>query len=124
MTRMLYLGQPSKKELERYNLLLSVQKKTIKNLRLNQSTKKVEEQVRRDLGKHASYFIHSLGHGVGVEIHEAPSFKDKETIKRNQTLTIEPGIYRKDFGMRIEDTLLMTKKPLILTKTSKSLRII
>lgn len=126
MTRMLYLGKPSKKELELYNILLNVQEISIKNLKLNEKASNLDKQARKSLGKYSSYFMHSLGHGVGIEIHEFPSLSpdSKDTLKKNQTFTIEPGIYFKDFGLRIEDTILMKDRPEILTKVSKKLVII
>ncbi len=123
MTRMLYLGKPTKKEKEIYNLLLTIQEQTIKNLKPNKKTNELEKQARKSLGRYSRYFIHSLGHGVGTKIHEPPSFKlkSKDTIKKNQVFTIEPGLYFKNFGLRIEDTILMKNKPIILTKSSKKL---
>jgi len=126
MTRMLYLGKPSQKELETYNFLLDIQKQTIKNLKPNQKTKEIDQQVRKQLKNYSSYFTHSLGHGLGIEIHECPSFKpeSKDIIKPDQIFTIEPGLYFKNFGLRIEDTILLKDKPIILTKTKKELVVI
>ncbi|MDO8511613.1 MAG: M24 family metallopeptidase, partial [Nanoarchaeota archaeon] len=78
----------------------------------------------RQLGKYSSYFIHSLGHGVGIEIHETPSFSEeaKQTIQPNHVFTIEPGIYFPGkYGIRIEDTLLFDSKVKILTTAPKGL---
>jgi Xaa-Pro aminopeptidase len=89
-------------------------------LKIGIKYKDIEQQTRTSLGKYSSYFIHSLGHGLGVEIHEPLDVK----LKRNQVFTVEPGVYFKEFGLRIEDTILMQEKPLILTKTSKNLLVI
>ena len=126
MTRMLYLGKPSPKEVVMYNFLLDVQEKTIKNLKIGKTAGEVEAQARKDLGKYSSYFIHGLGHGTGIEIHELPNLSpdSKDKIRKNQVFTIEPGIYFKDFGLRIEDTILMKNKPIILTNVSKELMVI
>ncbi len=123
MTRMVYLGKPGPRELAMYNFLLDVQVKTIKNLKLGKTAGQIEAQARKDLGKYSSYFIHGLGHGTGIEIHELPSLSpdSEDKIKKNQVFTIEPGIYFKDFGLRIEDTILMKEKPVILTKCTKEL---
>jgi Xaa-Pro dipeptidase len=59
------------------------------------------------------YFTHSTGHGIGLEVHEPPWIRSNfnSKIKENMTVTIEPGIYIKNkFGVRIEDSLLITKK--------------
>lgn len=125
-TRTVYLGKPSKKEIEMYNFLLNVQKNAIKNVKLNVKCAKLFEQVKKDLGKHSKYFTHGLGHGFGVKIHESPTIseKSKHKIKENSVFTIEPGIYFKDFGIRIEDDVLVTKNKVeVLTKIGKDLKI-
>lgn len=126
MTRMLYLGMPTKKELKIYNYLLNIQNSLIKNLKLNQLAGETDQQARKALGKYSSYFLHGLGHGLGIEIHELPSLKpeSQDIFKRNQVFTIEPGIYLKNFGLRIEDTISMKSRPVILTKTPKNLFLI
>ena len=60
----------------------------------------------------SKYFIHSLGHNLGLEIHERPilSQRSEDTVKENAITTIEPGLYFKSkFGIRYEDTFLITK---------------
>ena len=59
------------------------------------------------------YFIHSTGHGIGLEVHESPWIRPKITshIQENMTITIEPGIYLENkFGVRIEDSLCIVKR--------------
>jgi len=123
MTRMLYMGKPSPSELEFYNLLLAAQEAGIKAVKENLSAEELNQIVREKLGKYSSYFIHGLGHGVGIEIHEAPSLKeDQQKIQKNQVFTIEPGIYFPGkFGLRIEDTILFDGKTKILTNITKKL---
>ncbi len=127
MTRTIYIGKPSKKEKELYNLLLKSQLESIKNLNKFNNYGDLCKETRRILGKYEKYFIHSLGHGVGRKIHQLPRVSHKSThkIKMNEAITIEPGIYIKNkLGMRIEDTLIVRKKPKILTKSIKGLIII
>ncbi len=123
MTRMIYLGKPSQSELEFYNLLLAAQEAGIRAVRENLLAAELNQIVRKKLGKYSSYFIHGLGHGVGVEIHEAPSLKeDSQKIQKNQIFTIEPGIYFPGkFGLRIEDTILFDGKTKVLTTVTKNL---
>ena len=89
-------------------------------LKKNISINKVDEYARKELGKH---YIHSLGHGIGLDIHEYPriSFKNKEKLGNNICFTVEPGIYNK-FGIRIEDSLVKLKNKIkILTPFTKNL---
>ena len=126
-TRTIYIGKPNDEEKEVYSFLLDVQKNTINNIKINDNCGKIYENCVKSLGKYSKYFIHGLGHGVGIEIHELPnlSLGSKDKITENMVFTVEPGIYiQKKFGIRIEDALLMKKKVERLTKVSKDLLIV
>jgi Xaa-Pro aminopeptidase len=73
-------------------------------------------------------FVHSTGHGLGLEIHERPRLgkRDKGRLQAGMAITIEPGVYLEGFGgIRIEDTVVVTEDGCeILTPTSKDLRVI
>ena len=74
--------------------------------------KEVDKIAREYIDKkgYAKFFIHSTGHGVGLDIHELPVINSKNDtiIKENMVFTIEPGIYlNNQFGVRIEDTIAM-----------------
>jgi len=59
---------------------------------------------------YGEYFVHGLGHGIGIEVHEPPKINpvSQEILQENNVITIEPGIYVPGkFGIRIEDTLLV-----------------
>ncbi len=123
-TRTIYIGKPSKKEIQTYNFVLKIQKNTIKNIKLNQKCSEVFRQLKTDLGKYAKYFTHGLGHGFGIKIHELPNLTEKSTnkIQNNQLFTVEPGIYLQNFGIRIEDDILINDgKVTVLTKIPKDL---
>jgi len=127
MSRTLFLGTPNKKELNDYNLLLKVQQQAIKQIKVGKKTAELDKLVRQQLGKKSSYFIHSLGHGVGMEIHESPNLgsESKDKLLKKQVFTIEPGIYfPNEYGIRIEDTILLDKKVEIFTKCPKNLILI
>jgi len=126
-TRTIYLGKPSKKEIEVYGHLLDVQKKAIQNIQLGKNCSKLFEKTKKDLGKYEKYLTHGLGHGFGVKIHEFPNLTEKSTdkLKENSLFTIEPGIYLKNFGIRIEDDIIVKKNKVeVLTKVRKDLLMI
>jgi len=89
------------------------------------------DRVARDLiskGGWGDYFGHGTGHGVGLEIHEAPriSIQSPQHLEEGMVVTIEPGIYLPDkWGIRIEDTIRVTSgKAEILTKMPKELTVL
>lgn len=124
MTRTIYIGTPEKCEEKEYYKVLKAQTDAIKQLKAFSDFRKIDKKARKVLGKP---FIHSIGHGLGIDIHEKLSADKKKIIlKENSVLTIEPGVYYpKKFGIRIEDDILVTKKGYeILTKSRKELIVI
>ena len=124
LTRTVFLGRIDRKYLEIYNIVLDSQKKAIEKIRPGVQAKYIDNIsrqyiIRKNLGK---YFIHSLGHGIGLEVHENPSIsRDNNTVlEANMTITVEPGIYIPGWGgVRIEDVVLITKNGCeVLTKLS------
>ena len=116
MTRTAALGRIDK-ELERvYGIVLRSQKKALSLLGPGVKNSTIDKKVRAVIKRagFGKYFDHSLGHGVGLAVHELPSisrFKRHETeLKAGMVITIEPGIYLPSSGgVRIEDTVLITK---------------
>ncbi|MFT4303242.1 MAG: M24 family metallopeptidase [Candidatus Woesearchaeota archaeon] len=125
MTRVFFYGKPKKGDLELYNQVLTVYSKCILNIRTNRQVKKVDKIARDILGKN---FLHSLGHGLGVEIHERPNLSifSKDVFENNMVFTIEPGIYFSGkYGIRFEDTFLLKGNNCInLTKSSNKMVVI
>jgi Xaa-Pro aminopeptidase len=130
MTRVLFLGQPSRRIRSMYNAVLKAQLAAIDAVRPGVTAAHVDRAARRvlvteGLGKE---FVHSTGHGLGLEIHEGPRLgrRDKTKLQPGMAITIEPGAYVRDFGgIRIEDTVLVTKNGCeVLTPTSKELRLL
>jgi len=126
-TRTIYIGKPSKKEVKIYNFLLRIQNCIIKKIELNKKCSELFEKVKKELGEYSKFFTHGLGHGIGIKIHELPNLTEisPDKVNENQIFTIEPGIYTKRFGIRIEDDILVTKNRVsILTKAPKNLLIV
>ena len=122
MTRVVFIGKPTDKEKEIYNVLLDAQQSTIKEVADGKEYLELDKFCRNKLGKHAKTLNHSLGHGIGVEVHEEPFYRKKTKISKNQAFTVEPGIYYSGkFGLRIEDSIIFEGKARILTKARKEL---
>jgi Xaa-Pro aminopeptidase len=130
MTRMLFLGTPTAKVKRAYRAVLEAQLAGVDAVRPGVSTARVDAAARNVLKAYglADAFVHSTGHGLGLEIHEPPRIgkKDKTKLAPGMAITIEPGVYIEGFGgIRIEDTVVVTQTGCeILTPTPKALRII
>jgi Xaa-Pro aminopeptidase len=123
ITRTEFIGTPSQKQLNVYRAVFSAQKKALENIKAGMTAKDADNIARevvkeKGLGK---YFIHGLGHGLGIDVHEPPrlSATSNEILNSKNVVTIEPGVYLPNlFGVRIEDTTVVTDKNLrTLTKT-------
>lgn len=126
-TRTIYLGKPSREDIKVYDFMLKLQQGLIDDVKEGDRCSDIYAGCIKKMGKYAHCFNHGLGHGVGVEIHELPnlSAKSRDRINEGMVFTIEPGIYISGrFGIRIEDTILMAERPLMLTRVSKRLRVI
>lgn len=113
-----------------YRVVHEAQLKALAAVRPGVTTGRLDAIARdhiTDAG-YGEYFGHSLGHGLGLEVHEVPAVKKNgETrLKKNMLITIEPGIYIPGLGgVRIEDMVLVTSKEgEALTKATKDLRVI
>ena len=128
MTRTIFVGNPTEEQKKVYHIVLKNQKNVIERLNDGANLKPIIQDVIGDFKLSGFDLIHGLGHGVGMEIHEKPVFSTTNDyyIKENMIITDEPGIYiLGDFGIRIEDTILITKdKPVVLTESSKECIII
>ena len=123
MTRTIFVGGITEEQQQIYNLVLNNQKKALNEIHDGVNIKSIVRGVESDFNLNNQTLIHSLGHGVGLNIHENPaiSLKNDMNLKENMVITDEPGIYIPGkFGIRIEDTLLVTKKGAIaLTESNK-----
>jgi Xaa-Pro aminopeptidase len=130
MTRMLFAGLPNAKAKRAYRAVLEAQLAAIDAVRPGVSAAKVDAAARATLARYGleKEFVHSTGHGLGLEIHEPPRLgkKVKTKLQAGMAITIEPGVYMEGFGgIRIEDTVLVTETGCeVLTPTSKELRLL
>ena len=124
-TRTIVIGKATEEFKKDYSFVLQEQEKIIKCLKADKSIKYVFEKIYDDYSKNDYKILHAFGHGLGLYIHENPFLgtKNENDFKENMVLAIEPGVYFENkYGIRIEDTVLITKNGCInLTKSAKNL---
>lgn len=127
MTRMLVVGQPAAWQRDLYNLVLTAQASGRQAAVPGAKLSDVDEAARGviDRAGYGDEFAHGLGHGVGLDVHEAPSIAKTGagTLSAGMTVTVEPGVYLAGRGgVRIEDTLVVTDDGSeVLTLSTKDL---
>lgn len=127
MTRTVVFGKPTDEMKNIYNAVWGANSDAIKAVRADISCKLVDNVARSTLDAwgYEEYFTHGLGHGVGLEIHEAPTVGSRSgtTLREGMIITIEPGVYIPGkYGVRIEDMCVVTKDGCnIITETPKTL---
>ncbi|MBF6087963.1 aminopeptidase P family protein [Nocardia cyriacigeorgica] len=130
MTRTLVLGRPADWQREVYELVREAQRAGREALRPGVPVADVDGAARAviDAAGHGALFVHGLGHGVGLRIHEAPGIAKAGTgtLLSGVAVTVEPGVYFPGRGgVRIEDTLVVREGgPELLTRTSKDLTVV
>ncbi len=102
----------NKKHQKIYDIVLKAQVNAINKARSGMKASEIDNLTRKVIEKagYGKEFVHSTGHGVGLDIHEYPFINSKSDliIEDNMVFTIEPGIYLNEkFGVRIEDTVVM-----------------
>ncbi len=130
MTRTVFFGQPTDEALKTYNLVLDAQNEALNNIKVGMTGKECDELARGLFRKNGvdKYFIHSLGHSLGIDVHESPNFSPKcdKIMQKGMTLSVEPGLYFPDnHGVRIEDVIYFDENGIInLTKSPKNIIIL
>jgi len=114
MTRTFVVGKPSAKQEKIHNLVKEAQEKAFQKIKEGAKAKDVDAVARNVMEKAgcSEYFVHGLGHGIGLEVHEQPVLNSasEDVLKAGNVVTDEPGIYLVGFGgVRIEDTVLVKK---------------
>ena len=129
-TRTVAVGEPGADALEAYELVLGAQRVGLEQVRAGGNGKAIDTAVRDIIygAGHDGHYGHSLGHGVGLEIHEGPTLsqRSEDTLEVGNVVTVEPGVYLPGrYGVRIEDLVVVTGEGIrILTQIPKALRIV
>jgi Xaa-Pro aminopeptidase len=129
-TRTVHVGRPSAEARGLYEAVLEAQEASISAVRPGVTAAEVDGAARRVLRqrKLGRYFTHSTGHGLGLEIHEAPRLAAGQTqkLEPGMVITIEPGVYvLGKWGVRIEDVVVVTPSGCeVLTPTDKELVVV
>jgi Xaa-Pro aminopeptidase/Xaa-Pro dipeptidase len=124
------VGHASDRQREVYRLVLEAHDRAIRAVRAGVSCGEIDRIARACLTEAgmAGYFSHGTGHGVGLDVHEAPRLASgrEEILQAGMVVTVEPGVYIPGvWGIRIEDTVLVKQEGYeILTRTSKELAVI
>ncbi len=130
MTRTVAVGFATDEMIEVYETVLKAQENALLKIKAGVAAKDVDLAAREviESAGYGKYFTHSTGHGVGIEIHEAPNLapRNEKILLAGNVVTVEPGIYIEGmFGVRIEDMAKVTQKGAEnLTNSKKSLIIL
>jgi Xaa-Pro aminopeptidase len=125
LTRTVAIGAVSRQAKKMYSAVHDAQQEAIASAKGNMWARDLDAVARRRLAKHGfgKFFTHSLGHGLGMNVHERPrvSHMSKEKLRVGSVITIEPGVYLPEIGgVRIEDDVVLTESGcVVLNQASK-----
>ena len=128
LTRMLFVGTISPFYARTYDLVYEAQRRALRRVKAGLTADKIDSAARGFLKskRRAKYFSHGLGHGIGLDVHEAPALngQSRTALKPGMIFTVEPGVYLPGRGgVRIEDDVLVTGDgSRVLSSAPKSLR--
>ncbi|RLF19372.1 MAG: hypothetical protein DRZ82_06005 [Thermoprotei archaeon] len=114
ITRTWVLGSPTKEQEDMFHVLIEAQdevfKEVVSGMKANEADNIAREYIKSK--GYGSLFPHRLGHGVGLRIHERPAIHpaSHDLLKENMTVTVEPGLYTKNFGIRVEDDVIILRR--------------
>jgi Xaa-Pro aminopeptidase len=126
LTRTIVVGEPTDRHREIYGIVLEAQEYALANIRPGMTGREADALTRDIIARYGygEFFGHGTGHGIGLEIHEAPRLsKQSETVlEPGMVVTVEPGIYIPGFGgVRIEDDVVVTESGIeVLTSSPKA----
>jgi len=111
-----YLLNPSREMKKVYAIVLNIHKKAIAKAKHGMCCDELHNFIEKEIKKAGYKFLHSTGHGIGLQVHEYPRLKrnSEHVLENGMIFTIEPGIYLKNkFGVRIEDDFAIINKELV-----------
>ncbi len=127
MTRTVHMGSPKPEARKIYSVVADAQRKATDAAKSGMKSKLLDAVARNHIRQHGydKYFRHSLGHGIGLQIHEQPriSVQSTATLETGNVITIEPGVYIPNYGgVRIEDDVVIVDGSCeVLNRSSKEL---
>lgn len=128
MSRMVFVGGITEKQKDIYNLVFKTQMNAIENIKVGMHANEADFLGRKFILDAGFDYAHAMGHGIGKEVHEELiiSPKRENVLEKDMVFTIEPGVYlENEFGIRIEDTVLLTQNGIVtLTNSTKEIIII
>jgi Xaa-Pro aminopeptidase len=128
LTRTVAVGEPPGELKKAYQIVYDAQRKAIAAVRQGQPARRIDNVARTHIRKsgYGRYFTHSLGHGLGIDVHEPLRLSSRSTavLRTGNVVTIEPGIYIPGVGgVRVEDVIVVTDNGCeVLTTSPKQLR--
>ena len=126
-TRTVAVGRPSARLRRMYQIVLDAQLRAVDAARGGMAARNLDAVARSYIKKmgYGKFFPHSLGHGIGLDVHEAPriSWLSKDLLLPGNVVTIEPGVYKPGLGgVRIEDTVIIRENDCsVLNRSPKEL---
>lgn len=130
MTRTVAVEYVTEEQAKVYNIVLEAQLKSIANIKAGITGREADSIARKIISDsgYGDFFGHSLGHSVGLEVHETPNFSQSydKVICENSVMSVEPGIYIEEkFGVRIEDLVVVKNDGVVdITSSEKKLLIL
>ena len=114
ITRVVFLGRPPPEFLAVYRAVLAAHERARAVVRPGMTAGKIDSAARMTLeaAGYGEYFVHRIGHGLGLEIHEPPWIMagSQQILEEGMAFSIEPGVYISgQFGVRIEDVVVVTE---------------
>jgi len=126
LTRTIVVGEPTDRHREIYNIVLEAQERALAHIKPGMTGREADALTRETIARYGygEFFGHGTGHGIGLEIHEAPRLSQRSdtVLEPGMVVTVEPGIYIPGFGgVRIEDDVVVTESGIrVLTSSPKA----